>query len=81
MTDTRVPNVPQEVNAVRVVAGTDFEPRSAVWRIWSQQNEIYLARRDIASELKTSLHSSGIYRHAFTKQAQTKAASINELMG
>ena len=58
----------RNANALRVAAGTDFGPRSGVWRIWSQGDEIYIAMRSIASEFKTSLHSSGEYRNAFTKQ-------------
>jgi hypothetical protein len=57
-------------NAIRIVVGTDFGPRSNVWRIWTQNNELYVAGRSVAHELKTSLHSSGIYRHAFTGTAK-----------
>jgi hypothetical protein len=59
-------------NVVRIAVGTDFGPRSNVWRIWTQNNELYVAGRSVAHELKTSLHSSGIYRHAFTDSAKAK---------
>ena len=62
--------MPRHQHAIRIVVGTDFGPRSAVWRIWSSGNEIYATPRSIASEVKTSLHSSGIFRQAFTEEAQ-----------
>lgn len=52
--------------------GTDFGPRSGTWRIWAEQNDIYVAMRSTAGEFKTSLHSSGKYRHAFTAAAERK---------
>jgi hypothetical protein len=39
--------------------------RSAIWRVWSWKNDIYVAARSLASEIKTSIHSSGRARHAF----------------
>jgi hypothetical protein len=44
---------------LRVVVGTEFGPRSAVWRIWTQKNEVYVAPRSLGGEIKTSLHASG----------------------
>jgi hypothetical protein len=55
----------------RVVVGQDFGLRSMSWRIWSHRNEIYVPPRSLASEIKTSLHSSGRFRHPFTEQARS----------
>jgi hypothetical protein len=49
---------------LRVVVGTEFGPRSAVWRIWTQKNEVYVAPRSLGGEIKTSLHASGRWRRA-----------------
>lgn len=57
---------------IRFTVGTDFGPRSGVWRIWSTNDEIYIAMRSIAGTMKTSLHSSGRYRHAFTGPGAAK---------
>jgi len=57
--------------AVRVAVGTDFGPRSAVWRIWTSGDEVYVSPRSLASTMKTSLHSSGLFRHAFTDEAKS----------
>lgn len=38
---------------------------SSVWRIWRSKRDIYVAIRSIAGRFKTSLHGSGLFRHAF----------------
>ena len=38
---------------------------SSIWRIWRRKRDIYVAIRSITSRFKTSLHASGIFRHAF----------------
>jgi hypothetical protein len=58
--------------AVRVAVGHDFGRRSNVWRIWTARDEIYVAARSVAGEIKTSLHSSGLFRHAFTSEAKSQ---------
>jgi hypothetical protein len=58
--------------AVRVAVGQDFGKRSNVWRIWTTRDEIYVAARSLAGEIKTSLHSSGLFRHAFTSQSTSQ---------
>lgn len=46
--------------------------RSATWKCWSQpgsgENDIYLICRDIKGAIKVSLHQSGIWRSAFSKE-------------
>jgi len=41
---------------------------SSVWRLWSRNEEFYVAVRGLASQFKTSLHSRGNHRHAFVTQ-------------
>lgn len=57
---------------MRVATGHDFGPRSNVWRIWSHKDELYVAPRSVAGQVKTSLHSSGRSRHAFTSAAKSQ---------
>jgi hypothetical protein len=60
-------------NAVRITVGRDFGPRSFVWRIWSHKDELYVAPRSVSGEMKTSLHSGGRSRHAFTSDAKSQS--------
>ncbi|NCS36270.1 MAG: hypothetical protein GPJ14_19380 [Microcystis aeruginosa G11-01] len=41
---------------------------SSIWRLWSQGNDIYVASRAIAGDIKTSLHESGMCQTSFTSQ-------------
>ena len=41
---------------------------SSVWRVWTHNRHIYAAVRNLAGEFKTSLHTSGLSRHAFVTQ-------------
>jgi len=41
---------------------------SDVWRAWSDGNNVYLAPRMKGGEFKISLHESGKWRFAFTKE-------------
>jgi hypothetical protein len=61
----------KERQTLRVVVGTEFGPRSGVWRIWTEKNEIYVAPRSLVGEIKTSLHSSGKWRHGFARTARS----------
>jgi hypothetical protein len=53
---------------LRFAAGTDFGPRSAVWRVYTHGDEIYVQSRYAGGELKTSLHKTGDFRHAFSRE-------------
>jgi hypothetical protein len=65
-------------NVVRIVVRTDFGARSNVWRTWTRNDELYVAERSVAHELKTSPHSSGVYHHprvsgrAVSRDSRTK---------
>jgi hypothetical protein len=49
----------------RVVVGIDFGPRSGMWRFWSHHDDLYLHHDYMRKSAKTSLHASGLCRHAF----------------
>lgn len=53
---------------LRFAVGRLNEPRSGVWRAFSRGSEVYLAAPPSAGREKFSFHSSGICRHAFTKE-------------
>lgn len=57
---------------MRIAVGLDFGPRSFVWRVWSHKDELYVAPRSLAGEIKTSLHSGGRSRHAFTSESSSR---------
>lgn len=56
-------------NEVRFGVGTDQGQYSMVWRAWAQGEEVYLAPRGMANVVKLSVHSSGIWRWAWTKDS------------
>jgi hypothetical protein len=64
--------VPTPRNVLRFAAGTDFGPRSAVWRVYTHGDEIYVQSRYAGGELKTSLHNRGDFRHSFAKEHAAK---------
>ena len=51
------------------VGGTD-EPRSLVWRVWATKgkSDVYISGRTQVGVWKVSLHESGVWRFAFTKE-------------
>jgi hypothetical protein len=55
-------------HVLRFAAGTDPGPRSGVWRIYTHGDELYLMSRYMGGALKTSLHASGDFRHAFASE-------------
>lgn len=57
---------------LRFTTGTDFGPRSAVWCVHTHGDEIYVQSRYAGGALKTSLHRSGDFRHAFTQEKAPK---------
>jgi hypothetical protein len=58
--------VPGGTARIAVVDGTGL--RSADWRVWTSKNsdDVYLAARLAAGEIKVSLHQSGSWQHGFT---------------
>lgn len=50
---------------VRFAVGKPEGPRSAVWRLWTNQSDVYVASRNVAVATKVSLHGSGKWRAAY----------------
>lgn len=50
--------------------------RSPSWRVWTskQTDDCYVAGRDVAGEVKISLHASGEWQHSITQPAAARRA-------
>jgi len=68
----------KEDTTLRVVVGTNGGPRSFVWRIWSTGSDVYVAVRNGAQDIKSSLHESGRYRHAFTSESNSPFVPVGD---
>ncbi|MBI2487101.1 MAG: hypothetical protein HYW01_09110 [Deltaproteobacteria bacterium] len=55
-----------EGNTLRFAFGSSDGPNSSIWRVWSNKNDIYVAVRYLAGDIKTSLHESGECQTSFT---------------
>ncbi len=67
---------------IRFAVGTPKTYLSAVWRLWVQKNDIYLSTRYESGLYKFSLHQSGKWRLAYTKESGLKAHnSSDRVMG
>ncbi len=56
---------------LKLVIGTPSGPRSATWRIYPTGDEVYVESPYTGGKIKTSLHRTGVFRHAFQgKDAQ-----------
>lgn len=64
--------------ALRFAVGNSDEYRSAVWRLWIQGKDVYLAARTSADLIKFSMHRSGIWRLAWTKQSGITALGSSD---
>jgi hypothetical protein len=58
---------------LRFGVGTPEEYRGAIWRLWVQGNDVYLAARDLIGQIKYSLHRSGQWRLAWTEKSGQRA--------
>jgi hypothetical protein len=61
--------IPLTKQPIRIAVGTPKGVSSNSWRIWAKGMDTYVSCRDNFKEFKVSLHASGIWRVAFTKQA------------
>jgi len=68
---------------VRVAVGRVAGPHSAVFRIWSDfgESNVYASVRDLAGEIKISLHESGQCNAGLTSQFAAKDANAIAMMG
>jgi hypothetical protein len=57
-----------KLDALRFSIGPWYGRYSSVWRVWSEDSDVYLAVRSLVRYMKISLHQSGGFRIAFTKQ-------------
>jgi hypothetical protein len=55
---------------LRFAVGHPDGPRSAVWRVWAtpRSSDVYVTARTLGGVAKVSLHESGRWRFAFTKE-------------
>ena len=53
---------------IRFAVGTPDGAQSAIWRAWSQKDDIYVGHRSQSGVEKISFHASGICRKAFTQE-------------
>lgn len=57
---------------IRVGIAQEGIQLSAVWRFWLHGSDVYVASRNIAHTIKTSLHKTGKFRHAFVTDAASE---------
>jgi hypothetical protein len=70
--------VPKNEQVLRFAVGTDVGPRSAVWRIWTNRDDVYVQSNYSGGAIKTSLHASGRFRHAFSEEEASRWVSDGE---
>lgn len=61
---------------VRFAVGTPHGMSSNSWKLWARGNDVYFACRDNFQEFKLSVHASGIWRLAFTKEATSQHPAL-----
>lgn len=68
---------------VRVAVGNFLGPQSAVFRIWSplRKSDVYASVRDIAGEIKISLHETGECNAGLTTQCAKQEIAAVDAMG
>lgn len=68
---------PKRRSKVSFAVGTPDGPRSAVWDLWATGDDLYLSVRYFGGGvLKVSLHPSGDWRYAFTKEYAQRSTSL-----
>ncbi len=66
---------------LRFAVGSPAEYRSAIWIVSVQKNDVYLGARTVMTYAKLSLHASGIWRFAWSKESKIKAPGyVDRLM-
>lgn len=58
--------MPRARTEARFATGSRSGPRSTIWKVWIQGDEAYIASRMFGSEMKVSLHSSGVCQWSAT---------------
>lgn len=54
---------------VRIGLEENGKPFSSAWRFWNTNNDVYVGTRNLAGRYKLSLHASGEWITAFTKES------------
>jgi hypothetical protein len=54
---------------IRFGVGSEEELRSSLWRVWGDKQGAYLSTRVMTSLFKVSLHQSGVWRMAYTRES------------
>ena len=67
---------------VRFAIGGPDEPRSCVWRIWTGKgtSDVYISARVLGGVVKVSLHESGDWRFALTREYAEAQGRDNRLI-
>jgi hypothetical protein len=67
----------QRTVGIRFAVGDPAGPRSAVWRVWmnNRRDDVYIAARGLASDLKVSLHPDYWY-YGFTSKHAASSSSL-----
>jgi len=63
--------------SLRFCIGEPAGARSTVWKIWTSNNDVYLASRVIASHTKVSLHESGACQYSETSESFARTGKRN----
>jgi hypothetical protein len=66
----------RKIRGVRFAVGAPDGARGAIWRIWVNRSDVYVAARATASDMKVSLHASGQWRAAFTEAHQRRKEAL-----
>ena len=56
-------------DVVRIGLEDGGNPFSSTWRFWSSKNDVYVSTRNLAGHYKLSLHASGEWITAFTRES------------
>jgi hypothetical protein len=63
---------------IRFAVGSPEAPYSAVWRLFTKGNDVFVSGRLMGRYLKISLHASGVWRLAWTEESQILANGTND---
>jgi hypothetical protein len=58
---------------LRVVFGSPDDPRSSIWRLWVQSDEVYFGTTDTLPHFKISLHKTGEWHAALVKSLNSSS--------
>lgn len=73
--------IPLVKSPLRFAIGTPDGVSSNSWRLWVQGTDTYVSCRDNFREFKVSLHTSGVWRVAFTEEAVKRNPSLKTQEG